>query len=61
MIDRDHRCEIGSTFLRDGYTAQCSCGWKSENTYASTVLAHAAIRDHRRAVAAALPSIQGDD
>jgi hypothetical protein len=56
VIDQDHHCEIESSFLRDGYTAHCSCGWKGANTYPSSVLAHAAIREHRKAVAHAAAS-----
>lgn len=26
----EHRLEVASSFLSDGYTAHCSCGWNSD-------------------------------
>lgn len=32
----DHHLELMSSFLIDGTTPCCSCGWRSENIYPST-------------------------
>ena len=49
-----HHGEIVSKFFADGWTAECSCGWRSEEM-ATSEAAHGELTTHQRRIARGEP------